>query len=199
MNTQTHMLMGALIFGRKMPRTAWAGAAGGIAPDLPMLAIVAVLRLSGFSFDDIFGRLYWENWWQISNAIGHNLLMWSAVFALSLWLARKPDALPDGRAAVTAAFSGSALVHSAIDFLCHREDAHMQLWPLTRWKFISPVSYWDPAYHGREFGLFEAALGLAMAVALFITWHSRRVRAVLALAILLYAAVPAFFIYNLGS
>ena len=51
MNTQTHILMGALLFGRKMPRTAWAGAAGGIAPDVPMLAIVAVL-LAGLGVHD---------------------------------------------------------------------------------------------------------------------------------------------------
>lgn len=199
MNTQTHILMGALLFGRKVSRTAWAGALGGIAPDVPMLAIVGILRMSGYGFGDIFGRLYWENWWQVSNAIGHNFLIWSAVFAGSLWLARRPEALPDGRAAIVAAFSGSALLHSAIDFICHREDAHMQFWPLTRWKFVSPVSYWDPAHFGREFGLFEAGLGMVMAVALFRIWRKWPVRAALALAMLLYAAVPAFFIFHLGG
>ena len=198
MNTQTHILMGALLFGRRMPRTTWAGAAGGIAPDVPMLAIVAVLRLSGYDFDDIFGRLYWENWWQIANAIGHSFLLWGGVFIGSAALIRR-QAEPGNLPKLAFAYSGSALIHSAIDFLCHREDAHMQFWPLTRWKFISPVSYWDPAYYGREFGLFEAALGIAMAAALFMTWRRRPVRAVLALAILLYAAVPAFFIFNLGG
>jgi membrane-bound metal-dependent hydrolase YbcI (DUF457 family) len=199
MNTQTHILMGALLFGRKVPRTAWAGAAGGIAPDVPMLAIVAVLRLSGYSFGEIFGRLYWQNWWQIANAIGHNFLLWNAVFAVSLWLARKSASPTGSRATLVSAFSGSALIHALIDFLCHREDAHMQFWPITRWKFVSPVSYWDPAFYGREFGLFEAILGIALAVALFRTWRRRQVRTALALTILLYAAVPAFFIFNLGS
>jgi membrane-bound metal-dependent hydrolase YbcI (DUF457 family) len=198
MNTQTHILMGALLFGRKMPRTAWAGAAGGIAPDVPMLAIVAVLRLSGYSFGDIFGRLYWENWWQIANAIGHNFLLWGGIFILSAYLIRR-RARGGGLPRLAFAFSGSALIHSAIDFLCHREDAHMQFWPVTRWKFVSPLSYWDSAYFGREFGLFEAVLGIAMAIALFSIWRSWPVRTALALAIVLYAAVPAFFIFNLGG
>lgn len=198
MNTQTHILMGALLFGRKIPRTAWAGAAGGIAPDLPMLAIVAVLRLSGYSFGDIFGRLYWENWWQIANAIGHNFLLWGSVFTLSAYLIYSRQAQTGSVTKLAFAFSGSALVHSAIDFLCHREDAHMQFWPLTRWKFTSPVSYWDPAYYGREFGMFEAILGIAMAVALFRIGRTWPVRTALAAAILLYAAVPVFFIFHHG-
>ncbi|MEQ9571409.1 MAG: hypothetical protein RLN95_04890, partial [Nitratireductor sp.] len=91
------------------------------------------------------------------------------------------------------AFSASALLHSLIDFLTHRADAHMHLWPLSDWRFRSPVSYWDPDYYGNWFGLFEAALGVALIVVLFRRYRALPLRAGLLVVLGLYVAVPAFF------
>jgi membrane-bound metal-dependent hydrolase YbcI (DUF457 family) len=195
MNTQSHILMGALLFGKPLPRLAVAGAVGGLVPDVPMFAIVAALRLSGHPFEEIFGELYWERWWQVCNAVGHSFLIWGALALVSGFIVRSGwERAP--RAALLLAFSGAALVHSSIDFLVHREDAHMQFWPLSDWKFVSPVSYWDRAHYGDWFGLLEAVLGMAMATLLFVRFRSILVRSALALCIALYAAVPAFFIFH---
>jgi len=216
MNTQTHMLMGAALLGRPMPRFAWAAVVGGVAPDLPMYVIVASLRMVGYPMLEIFDRLYWSDWWQIANALGHSFLLWGGLVALSLAALPRPLAafLSTGAAPAIArdeaptrlgrlsplifAFSASALLHSAIDFLVHRDDAHMQFWPLTDWRFRSPVSYWDPAHGGNWFGLFEAAVGILLIVVLFRRYRSRRVRATLVLALALYVAVPAFFILGIA-
>jgi membrane-bound metal-dependent hydrolase YbcI (DUF457 family) len=199
MNTQSHILMGALLFGKPLPKLAMAGALGGLVPDVPMFAIVAGLRLSGHRFEEIFGKLYWERWWQICNAIGHSFLLWGALAAICGLLILKAGQLRESKFALLFAFSGAALVHSCIDFLVHREDAHMQFWPLSDWKFVSPVSYWDRAHYGDLFGLFEAALGIVMAALLFSRYRSLLTRCALALCMALYAAVPAFFIYSLGG
>jgi hypothetical protein len=183
-NTQSHILIGAVLYGGKVPNRAWAAAAGGIAPDVPMLAIVAALKFFGMPARQIFGEMYWENWWQITNAISHSFLLWG-LLAFIAFARRWPLIL---------AFTASGLTHAAIDFLCHREDAHMQFWPLTRWKFVSPVSYWDPAHFGRYFGAFEALLGLAMAVIIFRRFRNMIVRAFLLIAMAIYVAVPAYFI-----
>jgi hypothetical protein len=217
MNTQTHMLMGAVLFGRPLPRFAWAAVAGAIAPDVPMYVIVAGLRMAGYPMGEIFDRLYWAEWWQVANAIGHSLLLWGCLVAISLLLLPRrqtsrgsPRPATDPEAAAVApglvrrvsplvfAFSGSALLHAAIDFLVHRDDAHMQFWPLSEWRFRSPISYWDPAHGGHWFGLFEAALGTVLIVVLSRRHRSRAVRAVLALALLLYGAVPAYFVFGLA-
>jgi hypothetical protein len=197
MNTQSHVLMGALLFGRTVPKLAWAGAAGGVVPDLPMFAIVGFLRLTGHEFEEIFGKLYWEHWWQVANAIGHNFILWSVLCIFGATLAKSVEAATAERGALLFAFSGSALIHSAVDFLCHRNDSHMHFWPLSQWRFVSPVSYWDPAHFGTAFSLFEAMLGLVMAVLLFRTFRNKFVRAALLLAAGLYAAVPAFFVFNM--
>ena len=38
--------------------------------------------------------------------------------------------------------------HCLTDLHGHREDAHGHVFPLTSWRFESPVSYWDPEYYG---------------------------------------------------
>lgn len=204
MNSQSHILMGALLFGRPAPRLAWVGAAGGLTPDLPMFIIVAGLRMTGYPVQEIFDRLYWEPWWQIANSIGHSFLLWGALtFGAFAVLSRRgsagfPRAMSPtgGIAPLVLAFSGSALLHSLIDFLVHRDDAHMQFWPLSDWRFRSPVSYWDANHYGNWFGLFEALLGIGMAVLLFRRYRSLRLRVALVLAIALYAAVPVFFFFH---
>jgi hypothetical protein len=47
------------------------------------------------------------------------------------------------------------LSHAAIDMLTHVSDAYPIFWPLADFRFPAPVSYWEPAYHGREFFLVE--------------------------------------------
>jgi hypothetical protein len=197
MNTQSHVIMGAVLMGRGVPAKAWAGALGGIIPDVPMLLIVITLKLLGTPDRVIFGELYWQNWWQTTNAIGHNFWMWTGLVLLGLVMRERLSSSVktfDGWTTVSI-FSGSALLHTAIDFICHREDAHMSFWPVTRWKFMSPISYYDPAHYGTWFSLFEAGLGLCLAVILFRQFSSSILRAALSIAILLYVVVPAYFIF----
>jgi membrane-bound metal-dependent hydrolase YbcI (DUF457 family) len=200
MNTQTHVIMGAALLGRDIPKRAWFGALGGILPDIPMLAIVFTLMAWDTPPDVIFGRLYWQNWWQVTNAIGHNFWLWGGLLALSFFMRERLSAslrAIEGWTLV-AVFSASALFHTTIDFVCHREDAHMSFWPVTRWKFISPVSYWDSRHYGDWFGAFEAILGLCLAIILFRRFQNIFVRAGLVVAMLLYVALPTYFIFNLG-
>lgn len=204
MNTQTHVIMGAVLFGKPLPKLAWFAVAGGILPDLPMFIIVAGLRAQGISLEKIFGEYYWQPWWQIANAIGHNFWLWGALACLSgimLLRSNSPSsAYSSGNIpALTFALSGSALIHSMIDFGCHRDDAHMQFWPLTEWRFRSPISYWDPAHYGTYFSFFEAGLGLLMAIVLFRRYRSAGIRLILALAIFAYVAVPAFYFWSISN
>lgn len=198
MNTQTHVIMGAALFGGKLPRRAWAGALGGLIPDVPMLVIVLSLRAFGIPAPVIFGLLYWQNWWQICNGIAHNFWLWGGLCLLSVWMRERlsSSAAAMDRWGLVLTFSASALLHSCVDFLVHREDAHMSLWPVTRWKFISPVSYYDPAHYGHVMATFEALMGLVLAAVLLRQFGNRWVRGALAIAMLLYVAVPAYFILN---
>jgi LexA-binding, inner membrane-associated putative hydrolase len=194
MHTQTHVIMGAALLGRKVPAYAWAGVIGGLLPDIPMFAIVAALKIYGIPNMLIFNLLYFQNWWQISNGVSHSLLFWPMLFGICWCMKQTANERWRERFNVICIVAASAIIHSVIDLLCHREDAHMHFWPLTWWKFMSPVSYYNPQHYGRYFSAFEAVLGLTMAVYLIKTYQNWIVRGLLAIAAVLYVAVPVYFI-----
>lgn len=161
MHTPAHMLMGAALYGRREPRLAWAGLIGGLVPDLPMFLMFAAAQLAGSDAREIFEKAYFSVSWQVANGIGHSLLLWPLLLGFGL-------ALRAGSAGRTStllvAFAAAGLTHALVDFLCHREDAHMQFWPLSAWRFMSPVSYYDPAHFGRIFVIGEISAAIACAV-----------------------------------
>lgn len=189
MHTQTHALIGAYCFGRRNPALVAAGAVGGVAPDLPMFAIVAALMAAGRPGRQIFGHDYFEPWWQATNGLSHSFILWSLMLVTGL-AARRADPAKSWPA-LCIAFAAGGLAHAFVDFLCHRDDAHMHFWPISSWRFVSPVSYYDPAHFGRPAMIVEALLGLGMAVRLGLRAQRRWPRALLALVSLPYLVVLA--------
>lgn len=57
--------------------------------------------------------------------------------------------------------------HTAVDFLTHVDDLRPLFWPFFDWRWSSPVSYYNPAYYGREFMLVSHASILAVMAVLF--------------------------------
>lgn len=64
--------------------------------------------------------------------------------------------------------SASALLHIALDLPLHAGDAHSHFWPVTDWRLVSPVSFWDADHHGRLFGLLE---GLVFVGCFVVIWR----------------------------
>ncbi|OYY63699.1 DUF3047 domain-containing protein [Sphingomonas sp. 28-62-11] len=187
MQTQTHALIGAYFFGKRDSGLMTAGAVAGMLPDLPMIAIVAILMLAGRPGQQIFNYDYFQPWWQHINGLSHSLILWplALVFAVAArrhWpTVRWPE--------ISVAMAAAGLTHAIIDFLCHREDAHMQFWPLSSWKFVSPISYYDRANFGGQVMVVEAALGLFLAWQLFKMAKRRWSRGLIAVVALPYLAM----------
>lgn len=112
-------------------------------------------------------------------AVDHSLVLWAALAILAR-LAAAPALL---------AFAGSGLAHAATDVLLHHDDARRQLWPISDWVFHSPVSYWDPRYHGDIVAPLEALLVLAL-TALLLRRLTRRWERALVLVVALGIPVP---------
>ncbi len=186
MQTQTHALIGAYVFGMRDATLMTVGAVAGMLPDLPMFVIVATLSAMGHDGQEIFGHDYFQPWWQQINGVAHSLILWPLALVAAL-VARRAG--PPARwPAILLAATAAGLAHACIDFLCHREDAHMQLWPISSWKFISPVSYYDPAHFGGAMMVLEAGLGLLMAWRLFRIARRRWSRGLIGLVSLPYLA-----------
>lgn len=176
MITPTHALMGAALFRGRAE--AWAAAAGGVAPDIPSFALVAWAAAQGLEPQEIFRDLYFSESWQTAMAPSHAAPLWALGLAAALVL----------RNGAAAAFGASGLLHQAADFLTHADDPHRHLWPLSDWRFRSPVSYWDPRHGGEIFGPLEIALALALSVLLVRRFPALWLKVALGLVLLAYLA-----------
>ena len=166
MNTPSHMLIGAAIFARPLcVATLVAALAGGLAPDLPMFAMVLCsTRVSGIPEHEVFSTLFFSESWQAVFAVDHSFFVWGSLLGLALWR----------RQLILRAFAGAGLLHALADFLTHHDDTRRQLWPVSDWVFRSPVSYWNPQFYGEAFGMFEVALVVGLTS--FLCWRLERWR-----------------------
>lgn len=210
MNTQSHVLLGVALFSRReIPGTGVAAVAGSVAPDLPLYALFVIARMSGYSNSQFFREMYWQEPVPTLMGAGHSFAIYGGLALVGMVLWRRQEGASFLTRPVTphrarfgqllTIFALSALLHALFDFLLHREDAHMQFWPLSRWVFRSPVSYWDPSHYGNYWGLAEAALGIICAVVIWRRYSRWWVRTLCAAAIVMYVAVPFYFVTSISD
>jgi hypothetical protein len=154
MYTVSHVIVGAALFGGRGQKAAWIAAVASLLPDLPLVVVKIGATVKGVAPGFALMYLYWQNWWQIVMAIAHDFWLWGVLLLCGFML----------RQSLVMVFAGAGLLHCVIDFLCQREDGYMQFWPVSRWIFMSPISYWDPAHFGTIFTVGEAVLVLVLAV-----------------------------------
>ena len=208
LNTQTHLLLaaaaGTAAAAPRPPRTVTVGAllAGALVPDASLFAMWGWAKLAGVPEERIWRELYYSDLWQGAGAVTNSAPLFGVALAAGLALRRAgPGAARVG--APLAAFAVGALLHVAADWPLHHDDGHPHLWPFSDWIFASPVSYWDPAHHGRAWSAFETAGGVALAA-----WLWRRapragarrgvVRGALGLAAASYFAAAAYWLALFG-
>lgn len=162
MNTPAHLLLGSAVMARGGDRRViWAAMLGALLPDLSLYLLAGVsLQILNIAPQVVFDELYFSDLWQGIFAIDNSFLVWGVLFGWTLWL-RIPAAI---------ALTGAALLHLAFDFPLHHDDGRAHFWPLTRWVFESPVSYWDRDHGALWVAPAEAAL--ALGAALFL-WFKR--------------------------
>jgi len=188
MNTPTHVVISALALGHGRWRSHSLPITGGaLVPDLPMVVFYLTERVVLATPDSvIWSTQYFAPPWQAFIDTFNSL----PLIGLGAYLAWR------ARASAWLAFLASMAVHSVTDLLVHREDAHAHFFPLTSWRFVSPVSYWDPRHYGSIVTAFELVLILGGA-AVLLTCYAHRSWRVIAGILLLLALPPA--VYALSS
>lgn len=168
MNTPAHLIFGTAAFARPdIPRSALAALAGSLAPDvsLYLLSAVSIWGL-GLPPETVFRELYYSDTWQSVFAVDNSFVLWGGALVVALWVRSVPATV----------FTGAALLHLAFDFPLHTHDARMHFWPLSDWRFESPVSYWDGRAHARIVEAIVMCLVLGLVVLIwrrFKTWVMR--------------------------
>ncbi len=125
---------------------------------------------------------------------GHSFVVFCVLAMIAVVLV-KVDGRYHRAGIILAIFSLAAISHSLGDFFLHANDSHAHFWPLSGWRFSSPVSYWDPQFYGQYFMIFEIVMGIAFCFVLYRRFPVNWVRLILSLAVLAYIAVPAYFIF----
>ncbi|MFD0916392.1 hypothetical protein ACFQ14_08240 [Pseudahrensia aquimaris] len=199
MMSQTHILLSSALFSK--PGHSLRNAAivvGAFIPDLAIFALFGWSKAAGIAEQTVWNELYWREPWQSWAAAGNSLPLYITLGLIGVILLRIAGGV--WRIGLVLAFIAlSASLHIAGDLPVHVQDAHRHLWPLSDWKFISPISYWNPAHHGTLFAIFEICLGLLLAIVLFRRFQTPWLRVTLGLVIALYIAVPLYFTFMLGG
>ncbi len=144
--------------------------------------------IAGFSAGELWRTRYflpgWQAFFDLFNSVP--LILLGVVAA---WAAGKPGLM---------LFFASMLLHAGVDFLLHASDAHRHLFPLSDYRFHSPVSYWDPRHFGRIVAPVEGALTIGLGALCFRHTDSRGIRASIVAVVALYALGAAALLMRIG-
>jgi len=185
MNTPAHLIAASALLARtgETKRNAWV-VAGAALPDLWIFVFFAWAGgVQGLPGDMIWNEAYWREPWQSVGAVFNSapiaLLVVLAGFAFNrLWL---------------MALGLAMAIHVLLDLPLHGDDAHRHFWPLSDWRLVSPVSYWDPGANGRWGTLVESVVVLVGVAALWRRFPALWLRVLLALAVLASLTMTALY------
>ena len=155
MNTPAHLLLGTAAFGKSNYRAITLAAfIGALIPDLSLYLLVAIcVFILDIPASVVFDELYFSDSWQLVFMVDNSFLLWGLLLLIGIGLKKT----------WLIALASAALLHLACDFPLHHDDARAHFWPLTGWRFISPVSYWDTQHFASWVAPVEVVLSVAAA------------------------------------
>ena len=156
MQTPGHALINLATLGCMVGHEG-AIVAGALLPDVPIVILYLYERLRGTPEETIWAVCYQRPHWRAIIHGAHSIPL-AAITAGAAALAGAPG---------VAAFFASVLLHALGDFPVHAIDAHRHFLPFSQYRFQSPLSYWDPRFHGRRVALVEALLVLVSSVVIY--------------------------------
>ena len=168
MHTYSHAIFTwalARYFDPEESHAAMWGAAGSTIPDVPTLVKAAhlVWRRQGEISKEEFKEEFYEALEYYEEPSGkldltvHSLVPVAAMLVLYRTLELKDRSL----LYLLLGWAG----HNLMDFPTHAEDARPPFWPLFKWRWKSPISYWDRKFYALPCLLVEHGTILALALA----------------------------------
>ncbi|AKH99415.1 Zinc dependent phospholipase C [Hoeflea sp. IMCC20628] len=196
MNTQTHLLLATALLARPGRENRVGNAAviaGALLPDAVIFVMFGWSKLIGAPESEVWSSWYFNPPWLTAIDWMNSLPLFSGLLLLGLLLPRGPLVLA-GLSSVLTLFALAAITHLLGDLPFHVNDGHAHFVPFSQWRFVSPISYWDPRYYGNIVSVIELLLGLTLIVILWRRFQAKIIRAILALAVLTYAVPYVWFV-----
>jgi membrane-bound metal-dependent hydrolase YbcI (DUF457 family) len=175
--TYSHALFTGVLarYGFKAsPAATTASVVGAVLPDVPAFIATAYYWNSRDSMPrkELIDAIYLAGPFGTTGILLHSLvpvgLLLGLYWLLKLW---RWDRLK-----IWLWFLIGWVGHTLVDFFTHSNDARPLFWPISDWRWASPISYYDPLHYGREFFLAEHGAVLLVIVLLLTRWIMRRGR-----------------------
>lgn len=164
MNTPAHVILNLLCLGREdTHRILTPVVTGAILPDAPMFLFYFVEKVvRGTSEQVIWSQAYYQPHWQNGIDLFNSLPLVMVGLLITL-VARSQWG--------TLLFA-SMMLHIGGDLPLHHDDGHRHFFPFSEWRFVSPVSYWDPNHYGGIVTLLEILAVIGSCAILARTYQS---------------------------
>lgn len=174
---------------RSLRQLAWPMILGSIIPDFPMVIFYLVEKyIFGQPESYIWTTAYFSEGWSNFIDLFNSIPLIFLGFALCFWKQWRWGWI---------VLSGMFL-HVLGDLPLHHDDGHHHFFPLSGWRFDSPVSYWDIDHHGGIMAVLEAIAVLVACLYLFRVYRSRWAKGAMALCLLLDTVVLVWAISRLS-
>ncbi|MGB3510066.1 MAG: hypothetical protein WBA93_12650 [Microcoleaceae cyanobacterium] len=152
MNTPSHAIINlALLAKPQLPEANLAIVIGGILPDIPIFLFYFWAKfIARLPEAKIWSEAYYQPFIQNLVAIFHSIPLAMIGLLISYYFGCE----------ILQVICISLILHSLLDLPVHNNDAHRHFFPLSNYRFISPISYWDPKHYGSIVALVEMLLVL---------------------------------------
>lgn len=159
MNTPSHAILNLFCLSKQsFPQANLPIFIGAILPDIPIFVFYGWAKLiARLPEKQIWSETYYEPFWQNIVAIFHSipLALIGCLIAYKIeWKLGQILCL-------------SLVLHSLLDLPVHNDDAHRHFFPFSNYRFISPISYWDPKHYGSIVSQIEIFLVLLATLPVF--------------------------------
>ncbi len=187
MTTPFHIVSGLTVFGRKhKPENNFWILAGSLAPDFVVLIFTAWVLFMGIPLEEAWDTYYFSDQMQPFFNLTHSFILWILVF-LFAYLFKKLKVVY---------FSLAGILHITLDLLVHHTDAYAHFYPISNWRFRSPVSYYEPGYYGNWISLVDIILFAIFSILIFRKLNSKWSRRVLVVLSSIYLILSLVFYFN---
>ena len=182
MNTPTHCLVALALLSKKAdPKRNWVVFVGSLIPDaFIFVAWIWLTVIERQPQSRIWNEIYFDAPMQLAASLFNSFPIYLGLLGVGIISRGKYV----GRALIV--FSSAALLHIALDFPVHNHDAYAHFWPITDWRFISPLSYYEGDHHARWVSLVEWSIVGACS---FLLWRRFRTHWVRVCVSIIFALV----------
>lgn len=159
MNTPSHAIINLVLLTKpQLPQANLAIVIGGILPDIPIFIFYFWAKfIARLPEAKIWSEAYYQPLIQNLVAIFHSIPLAIIGLLISYYFGWE----------ILQVIYISLVLHSLLDLPVHNDDAHRHFFPFSNYRFISPISYWDPKHYGSIVALIEILLVLLATLRVF--------------------------------